>query len=161
MTLVNEKTILAQEMASTMVQLNRLAWQHESFKDLKRSEFLLMCALAIIEGSSGEGIKASDLSRYLQVTRAAVTHVLNKLEAAGYVQRISDPADRRIVLVRLTDNGQRIMEKANTVLLETLNGLIAYLGERDTRELIRLLALAMGFFKDRRIPALERFSQEL
>jgi len=161
MNLVNEKTILAQEMASTLVQLNRLAWQHESFKDLKRSEFLLMCALAIIETSPGDGIKASDLSRYLQVTRAAVTHLLNKLELSGYVERTSDPTDRRIVLVRLTDNGQKIMEKANTVMLETLNGLIAYLGESDTRQLIRLLVLTMGFFKDRRIPAIERFSQEL
>jgi DNA-binding MarR family transcriptional regulator len=158
MHVADERTVLAQEMASTMAQLNRLSWQNVSFKDLKRSEFIFMCALAIIDGSQAEGIKASDLSRYLQVTRAAVTHVLNSLEKARYVERISDPVDRRIVLVRVTENGQRIMKSANAVLLETLNGLIAYLGERDSRELIRLLVLTMSFFKEHRTTPLERIS---
>ncbi len=155
-------TALAQEMASTMAQLNRVAWQNESFKELKRSEFMFMAALAIIDGSESEGIKATDLSNHLHVTRAAVTHVLNKLEKTGYVERISDPADRRIVLVRLTENGQQVMEMANSVLLETLNGLIAYLGEHDSYELIRLLSLTMNYFsKKDRMPAFEKFLGEV
>jgi DNA-binding MarR family transcriptional regulator len=160
MTLLNERTVLAQEMANTMAQLNRLAWQHESFKGLKRSDFIFMASLAIIDGAHADGIKASDLSNYLKVTRAAVTHILNKLEKAGYVERTSDPSDRRIVLVRLTENGQQIMEISNAFFLETLNGLMAYLGEQDSHELVRLLSLALDYFREKRIPIFDKFIRE-
>jgi DNA-binding MarR family transcriptional regulator len=143
----DHKIVLAQEMASTMVQLNRLAFQHESFHELKRSEFIFMASLSIMDGPASDGVKASELSKFLQVTGAAVTHNLNALEKAGYVERVSDPADRRIVLVKLTNDGQQIMELANETFLDSLKGLITFLGEKDSMELLRLLALTMNYLK--------------
>jgi len=143
----DHKTVLAQEMANTLAQLNRLAFQHDSFNELKRSEFIFMASLSIMNRPASDGIKASELSKFLQVTGPAVTHNLNTLEKAGYVKRVSDPADRRIVLVRLTKAGQQIMELANETFLDSLKGLIAFLGDKDSTELLRLLSLTMSYFK--------------
>jgi DNA-binding MarR family transcriptional regulator len=140
-------TVLAQELASIMVQMNRVSWQQDGFKKLKRSEFFLMATLAIICGTNRDGIKVSELSRHLLVTGPAVTHILNTLENAGFVERISDPTDRRFVLVRLTGTGNEVMEQANLFFLDTLRGLVTELGEQDSRELIRLLTKAMQYFK--------------
>jgi DNA-binding MarR family transcriptional regulator len=142
-------TLLAQEMANTLVQLNRTTWQHDSFNGLKGSEFIFMASLAALKGSSGDGIKASELGKALNVTGAAVTHILNALEKAGYVERVSDPTDRRIVLVKLTETGRHTLQEANGIFLAYLQELIEFLGEKDSTELIRLLSLTTGFFKDR------------
>jgi DNA-binding MarR family transcriptional regulator len=41
----------------------------------------------------------------------SITRVVRNLEADGLVEREPDPADRRIVRVRATDRGRRILEE--------------------------------------------------
>jgi DNA-binding MarR family transcriptional regulator len=45
---------------------------------------------------------AGELARTLGLTTGAVTALIDRLERAGYVRRVSDPTDRRRVLVELT-----------------------------------------------------------
>jgi DNA-binding MarR family transcriptional regulator len=47
-------------------------------------------------------MSAGELARELGLTTGAVTAVLDRLQAAGYVTRVPDPDDRRRVLVELT-----------------------------------------------------------
>ena len=51
-----------------------------------------------------------DLNRAAQITSAGMTRTLERLEAAGHVDRIPNPADRRSVLVGLTDAGWEFAE---------------------------------------------------
>ncbi|MFF1307313.1 MarR family winged helix-turn-helix transcriptional regulator [Streptomyces sp. NPDC058307] len=44
-------------------------------------------------------LTAGDLAEHAHVTTGAVTGILNRLERAGYVTRVPDPADRRRVRV--------------------------------------------------------------
>jgi len=46
---------------------------------------------------------AGDIARQTGLTSGAVTALLDRLERAGYVRRHRDPADRRRVLVQLTE----------------------------------------------------------
>lgn len=57
-------------------------------------------------------LTAGELVRQTMVTTGAMTNRIDRLEARGYVQRIGDPADRRVVLVRLTPEGRRIVDEA-------------------------------------------------
>ena len=52
-----------------------------------------------------EGIPLSDLVAYLSVSRQNLDGVIRRLEKQGYVERIEDPANRRIKRVRLTSAG--------------------------------------------------------
>ena len=58
----------------------------------------------------------------MQVTPAAVTHLINDLEKSDYVERVSDPSDPRIVLIRPTKAGLKMMEVANAQFLDNLKG---------------------------------------
>jgi DNA-binding MarR family transcriptional regulator len=140
---------LAQELARTFTQFSRLGPPKGELKGVKRSEFFLLATLINSIQPDSSGIKASELSSQLQVTPAAVTHLLNNLEKAGYVERISDPTDRRIVLIKPTAAGQQIMALATARFLEELTGLVEFLGEDDSREFIRLVSLAMTYFKSK------------
>lgn len=52
----------------------------------------------------------------LQVHPTSVTNAVDRLEAAGLVQRVSHPEDRRTTLARLTDAGRERAEAATKAL---------------------------------------------
>jgi len=60
------------------------------------------------------GATPSQIARYLHVTPATVTRVVQRMEEAGFLRREPDPDDSRRVLLHLTAKARRIEEKAGT-----------------------------------------------
>jgi DNA-binding MarR family transcriptional regulator len=58
------------------------------------------------------GTKPRDLSQSSLITSGAMTSRLDRLERAGLIERKPDPTDRRGVLVRLTERGERLAEES-------------------------------------------------
>ena len=56
------------------------------------------------------------LSDRLQVHRASVTNVIDKLEDRGYVVRVAHEQDRRTILARITGSGRVTAERATEIL---------------------------------------------
>ncbi|MDE3134826.1 MAG: MarR family transcriptional regulator [Acidobacteriota bacterium] len=56
------------------------------------------------------------LSDRLQVHRASVTNVIDKLETSGYVVRVAHARDRRTTLARISDCGRTTAERATRAL---------------------------------------------
>ena len=52
------------------------------------------------------------LSDRLQVHRASVTNVVDKLVDSGYVERVGHQQDRRAILARITTDGKRVARLA-------------------------------------------------
>lgn len=52
-------------------------------------------------------MSAGELARECRLTTGAVTAAIDRLERAGYAQRVSDPGDRRRVLVEATERARR------------------------------------------------------
>ncbi|MGY6501916.1 MAG: MarR family winged helix-turn-helix transcriptional regulator [Acidimicrobiales bacterium] len=75
-------------------------------------EFDVLAALR----RSGEPFAAKpiDLSRMLMLTPAGITNRVDRLEAAGFIDRQSDPNDRRISRVVLTASGREVVDAAVT-----------------------------------------------
>lgn len=53
-------------------------------------------------------LTAGDIARETGLTSGAVTAMLDRLERVGYVRRLRDEADRRRVLVELTDKARQL-----------------------------------------------------
>ena len=146
---VKKTDLLAQELARVLAQFKRLNPSRGPFHGFRSGEFILLATLIDSIPPGADSLKASDLSARLQVTPAAVTHLINDLEKAGHVERVSDPTDRRIVLISPTEAELQLMEVANAQFFEILKGLIEFLGEDDSREFIRVTSLAMTYFKSK------------
>lgn len=54
--------------------------------------------------------KMSDIAKFINVTTAAVTGIVDRLVRDGYLVRQNDPDDRRIILVRLTAKGLKVVK---------------------------------------------------
>jgi DNA-binding MarR family transcriptional regulator len=59
-------------------------------------------------------MKPSDLARVLMLSPAGMTNRVDRLEAAGWIERRSDPDDRRSSLVKLTHDGRELVDRAVT-----------------------------------------------
>ena len=60
------------------------------------------------------GTRVSDLAEQARVTKQSAAFLVEQLEAAGYVDRVPDPADGRARLVRLTSRADKAIAAANT-----------------------------------------------
>jgi DNA-binding MarR family transcriptional regulator len=80
--------------------------QHRTTGDLSPSHLRALFAIGHEETTAG------DIARAAQVSPAAVTAMLDELEADGIVERRRGETDRRCVLVSLTDAGHVVLDDA-------------------------------------------------
>ncbi|WP_203136009.1 MarR family winged helix-turn-helix transcriptional regulator [Microbacterium sp. JZ31] len=80
------------------------------------------------------------LARHTMVTTGAVTKRLDRLEAAGLVQRRASAEDARGRIVRLTDAGRELIDDAFAAHMRNERRLLEGLSPADRRDLERILA---------------------
>ncbi|MFF3223712.1 MarR family winged helix-turn-helix transcriptional regulator [Nocardia suismassiliense] len=109
---------------------------------LQRGEFDVLAALR----RSGEPfeLNPSVLADTLMLSRAGMTGRLDRLESAGLVRRIADPADRRAVRVALTDDGRKLVDRVVTAHTENETRMLSVLSAHDRRELDRIARALLG-----------------
>jgi len=86
-----------------------------------------------------EGLRMSALSRFLMVTGGNVTGLTDELEKDGFVERSTNPEDRRSSQVRLTPKGRRAFEKIAAVHEAWVVEIFAGLGAAEQRQMHGLL----------------------
>lgn len=91
----------------------------------------------------GGELEPREIARLSGLSRAAVSSVLNTLERDGLVERTRESHDRRLVTVRLTDDGARRLVTAYAHQNRVERDFFASLPERDRRRLARDLAELM------------------
>ena len=72
--------------------------------------------LGVIRRSPGGLGRPTDMCAVLGRTTGGMTLTLDRLSAAGWVQRAPDSADRRRIVVSLTPEGRRLAEVVNAQL---------------------------------------------
>lgn len=88
--------------------------------------------------AGADGRTAGELSTLLDLSTARIAAMLNNLERKGAITRARDTADRRRVVVRLTDQGRHEVQTSLDEAVACLSEVYRRMGETDTRELLRL-----------------------
>jgi DNA-binding MarR family transcriptional regulator len=90
------------------------------------------------------GLRPLELRASMLIGSGTLTARLDRLEAAGLIERSPDPKDRRGRVLQLTAAGERVVPRAVTELLAIENGMLASLPAsvrtRLSRDLGRLAA---------------------
>lgn len=68
-------------------------------------------------GVAGGELKLVDLARRIYLSKAGVTKMMDRLEAAGLVSRVRSDSDRRVINARLTSKGARTLERSRLLLV--------------------------------------------
>jgi len=89
--------------------------------------------------SSRDGVRLSELAEALRIAPRSATEVADGLQERGLVERTADPADRRVVILRPTDEGRRIRAEIDAARSADAAELFTRLPGADRAELARLL----------------------
>jgi DNA-binding MarR family transcriptional regulator len=87
-----------------------------------------------------DGMTLSDVSRRMMVSNGNVTGLVERLVESGHLERRTSAQDRRVQEIRLTKLGRAEFRKMAAEHETWITDMFADLGEKDVRELMRLLA---------------------
>lgn len=99
--------------------------------------------LGVIRSAGSDGLRLGVLADRLRVVPRSVTELVDALVAKGLVERVPDPADRRAVVVRVTDQGTELSGRVHAARSSQLREWTANLPPDDQEELVRLLRLLL------------------
>lgn len=89
----------------------------------------------------GKPLGLSELARRLSVSRQAVHKLAQEAEKLGLVEFVSSEEDGRVKLLRFSQKGWRMSEKAAASFAEIEQELAAHIGDEEVETLRRILAL--------------------
>ncbi len=104
---------------------------------LSTPQFNVLNLLAGPEAKGGYAQRR--LAELLVVDRSNVTGLVDRMEAAGWVERRDDPEDRRVYRVALTPAGRRLWERAAPLYAEAVERVTARLKEGEMRAALATL----------------------
>jgi len=89
-------------------------------------------------------LRMTDVARYLSVTTAAATGIVDRLVRGGYVSRVYDPSDRRIIRVRLTEKGKDLVKNLIVHKVARIKEIFSRLSDKDRTDYLRVLTRIQG-----------------
>jgi DNA-binding MarR family transcriptional regulator len=95
--------------------------------------------LRILRGAGPNGLCRNELRDRMLTRMPDMTRLLDRMEAAGLVERARDSEDRRMVTTRVTAEGRRVLEELDGAVAEEHRRRFAQLSEAQIRTLIELL----------------------
>ena len=96
-------------------------------------------ALAVIEGN-GAPMAAGEVGLRVHITSGTTTSVLDTLERNGYINRLTDPDDRRRVLVDVTPEAQAVLNRLLPEVVQTTTSVMSGFDDKELYEFLDTLA---------------------
>lgn len=80
-----------------------------------------------------------ELAAELTMSSPAIAKFTDKLVDCGWVERIDDPDDRRIVRLLITIQGEKEFERIKCKHFEKMSEIFSLMPEEDIKEMIRIM----------------------
>ena len=103
--------------------------------ELTTPQYVVLNCLA-----KGWGRTLSDFCRVLAYDSGAMTRLLDRIVAKGFIRRVENEADRRSYLIELTEQGQAALPQALAAAEVAMQRLLAGFSEGDAEMLHKLLS---------------------
>jgi len=91
--------------------------------------------------------RVSEVAAALSTSQAVVSGVLDRLVHQGLVERVGDPADRRVVLCSLTDEGRALAHRLWQSGIEHGRALLEEMTEEELRQVRDAVRLVFDILK--------------
>ena len=101
---------------------------------ITRAQWLVLTRLHRRPGASH-----SELAEMMEVEKATAGRMIDRLVANGWVERRSEPGDKRVKRVYLTPEAERVHKRIWRVAEDTVEAALADLSARESKQLFTLL----------------------
>ncbi len=89
--------------------------------------------------NSQEIVKMTDIANFMNVSTAATTGIVDRLVKSGYVFRVFDQEDRRIIKIKITPKGLALMKKLVHERRKMVISIFSKISEQDRQDYLRIL----------------------
>lgn len=101
---------------------------------ITRAQWLVLTRLHRRPGASH-----SELAEMMEVEKATAGRMIDRLVANGWVERRSEPGDKRVKRVYLTAEAERVHKRIWRIAEDTVEAALAELSARESKQLFSLL----------------------
>jgi DNA-binding MarR family transcriptional regulator len=133
----DNKSIYAQLLQLMFINKHRMIQIAEKF------DLTMMQSTSLLMLGDGNPKAMRTLSDYFMCDASTVTGLIDRLEARSLVERINHPTDRRVKLLKLTDEGTQIRDairtENQTAETERLNKLLSIEERMELKRMVRIL----------------------
>ena len=111
-------------------------YSEEAYKvKLTLSQIAILDILSRIKESN-----MSDIARSMNVTTAATTGIVDRLVRDGYVARMNDPDDRRVIKIKLTGKGAAAVKSSLENKKHMITRVFGVLPKKERDEYLKILS---------------------
>jgi DNA-binding MarR family transcriptional regulator len=146
-----ESTRLANEaweaLFTAQSRLLRRFQEQDAFGEVSMSEYDVLYTLS----KAGEPVRMGELGCAVLLSQPGLSRLVDRLVQRGLIERCPDPADRRSVLVRLTDAGRTVQKQVGRRHARQVAEAMTVL---DADELRQLRTLATKLARAQAVPVL-------
>lgn len=139
---MNPKQDAPDRIITLWMQITRLL--HQRMVSLRKgkgpSALNPMQIHALIIIKEHDGLTMKEFAQFLHVTSPSATSFANRLVRLKWIKRVSDKTNRKLVRLRLTDTGGKIISGKMKEHTSAMRELFALLSADDQNEFIRILA---------------------
>ena len=132
-------------------EFHKSSWQEQAIAGCKPSEIRVLFCVKHGMKPGASAMKVSEISKLLRVTSPTVTQLLKGLEVNGFIERHVDVLDRRVVYIKLSEQGETFTRQALEAFTRSVDGLVEHLGEEESNQLAELLAKAFRYFSEQEV----------
>lgn len=109
--------------------------------DLKFSKFELFTMLYL---DKRKEISMTELVEYINSPMSTATGIVDRLVKSGYIKRGRSETDRRIVILALTEEGSKLIDKLKEMILSYINTAIDELTEEEKQFMVNIAIKIMN-----------------
>jgi DNA-binding MarR family transcriptional regulator len=99
-------------------------------------------ALRILRGAGEQGLCCREVAERMVTRDPDITRLLDRMERRSLVLRSRDSRDRRVITVRISAAGQKLLKDLDGPLSEYNRKLLSHMDKGDQRKLLELLEAA-------------------
>lgn len=127
--------ILINEFLKLLTDMRKFSVSPKINLDIPRGELAALDTINVLNQSNTKAT-TSLLSEKLDISKPAVSQVINTLEKKGWVQREIDSNDKRIYCLSLTENGRNKLSDIYKKFSDSAGRVLSMLDEKDIENLI-------------------------
>lgn len=106
-----------------------------------------MLRIEVVQLIKDEGPTMKRIAEYLHVKAPSATSLINGLVKAGYIKRINDPNDRRMVQMRITKTGEQFLEDGLKQMTDKLKVVLLKLRKDQIDNFIQIMLDINNIYK--------------
>ncbi len=132
----NESKKILEMVFDLVINFTKILPSCEETENLKTMEFYILMYIGMKSSK-----KMSELARVFSIAKSNVTVLIDGMEKKGYLKRVRNGNDRRVINVELSDKGKELFDLTAESFEKVINDVMKKIPPKD------LEVISDGFFR--------------